>query len=146
MKTIFALSATSMALTAFAENGLDYRPFLVCTTPNGEVRFDNYAGYGHGDGYRQHVQAVFLGEMSEALQRSGLYPTKPSSVQGEFIVDRLERDLVDGFDFATRSAPGGNEFFTVLLSQQGGILVVTKYYGRLVDKEVRFSGVSCQLE
>ncbi len=145
LKNIVASLFGLFSLSASAENGMDYTLMMTCSSPDGQLRIDNYYGYGHGDGYRRHMQFVFSGSMSAALKDEGVYPSKDSSVPGEFIIDRLETDLVQGFDFASRSVPGGNDFYTVLLNKHEGRLIVTSYFsdGEL-DKSVTFSGVSCQ--
>jgi hypothetical protein len=89
LKTVpFALILSSSA--AFAENGLDYENVITCRANNTEVRFDRYGTMGNDGLWRTRDQVVVNGAFSAALFEVGFGPTKSSSVQNEFIIDRLE--------------------------------------------------------
>lgn len=133
-------AAGLVSVSAAAENGLGYTQFLTCASAEGTVRFDNYSGYGHGDGYRSRVQVVALGGFVTLLREAGLFPSKESSQEGEFIIDHLERD--------SPLSSNGSMSFGTYLEREGYRVDLNRSSGEVLVRRagtvVRLAGLECR--
>jgi len=78
--------------SSYAEQGIAYENILTCENEDTNIRFDRYFVYAQ-DSVAQRTQIVVQGDLVHKLSQAGLGPTKPSGVNGEFIIDRLQLSL-----------------------------------------------------
>jgi hypothetical protein len=143
----FSLAAlTLIAQVASAEDGANYSQIFSCQVPGGVVRFDQYLGYGNGSStgapLSTRIQLVIQGEPVATLTNAGLYPTKRSSVPGEFLLDELET-REPGAIWTARTTLGARpSVYAIALDREQATLVITEYYG-MSTTSVTLTDIEC---